>query len=266
MQGYLYAARLAIAEIASLLKKDDLSEKLHAQAAKLKRDFKRDFWMPEHEFPALALDGEGRQVKVISSNAGHCIWAGILDGEMAQRVADRLLTPDMDSGWGLRTLSTQTSYYNPMSYHNGSVWPHDNAIILEGFRKIGRIRDAHYLLSAMTAVAQHQRDFRLPELVCGFERTNWGSPIDYPVSCSPQAWAAGSIFQMLSACVNFIPDAHKKCLRIEEPCLPEWLEKVTFHNLKVGNAELDIAFSAINGNTSCQILRKNGDLKVIIEN
>lgn len=266
VQAYLYSARLAIAEIATHLKKHELAERLHAQAAKLKRDFKRDFWMPEHEFPALALDGEGNQVQVFSSNAGHCIWAGILDGEMAQRVADRMLAPDMDSGWGLRTLSKQASYYNPMSYHNGSVWPHDNAIILEGFRKIGRIRDAHYLLSAMAAVAQHQRDFRLPELVCGFDRTNWGSPIDYPVSCSPQAWAAGSIFQMLSACVNFLPDAHRKILRIEEPCLPEWLEKVTFHNLKVGDAELDIAFNAVNGHTSCQILRKNGDLKVIVEN
>ncbi len=266
VQGYLYAARLAVGEIASSLNKNELAERLNAQAAKLKRDFKRDFWMPELEFPALALDGEGKQVKVISSNAGHCIWTGILDGEMAQRVADRMLAPDMDSGFGLRTLSKQACYYNPMSYHNGSVWPHDNAIILEGFRKIGRIRDAHYLLSAMAAVAQHQRDFRLPELVCGFDRTNWGCPIDYPVSCSPQAWAAGSIFQMLSACVNFIPDAHHRILRIAEPCLPEWLEKVTFHNLKVGAAELDIAFSAANGVTSCQILRKSGDLKVIIEN
>ncbi len=265
VQGYLYAARLAIAEIASSLKKHELAERLHAQSAILKRDFKRDFWMPEHEFPALALDYDAKQVKVFSSNAGHCIWTGILDGEMAQRTADRMLAPDMDSGWGLRTLSKQASYYNPMSYHNGSVWPHDNAIILEGFRKIGRIRDAHYLLSAMAAVAQHQKDFRLPELVCGFERTNWGSPIDYPVSCSPQAWAAGSIFQMLSACVNFMPDAHRKILRIEEPCLPEWLEKVTFHNLKVGDAQLDIAFSVSNGHTSCQILRKNGDLKVIVE-
>lgn len=265
-QAYLYAARVAMADIALLLKKGDIAEKLQAQAAKLKRDFKRDFWMVEEEFPALALDGEGKQVKVFSSNAGHCIWAGIIDGEMAQRVADRMLSPDMDSGWGLRTLSSQTTYFNPMSYHNGSVWPHDNAIILEGFRKIGRIRDAHYLLSAMAAVAQHQKDFRLPELVCGFERTNWGSPIDYPVSCSPQAWAAGSIFQMLTACVNFQPDASRKILRVEEPCLPDWLEKLTFHNLKVGNAEVDICFSAANGHTSCQILRKSGDLKVIIEN
>jgi glycogen debranching enzyme len=211
------------------------------------------------------LDGDGNQVPAISSNAGHCLWTGIVDGDNAAAVADRLLAKEIDSGWGLRTLSADSSYYNPISYHNGSVWPHDNAIIIEGLRKIGRIQDGHKIISDMVAVAQNQPEFRLPELVCGFERTDWSKPINYPVSCSPQAWAAGSIFQVLSACINFQPDAKNKILRIVDPCLPDWLGTVTIRHLRVGQAELDIAFESINGNTFCQILRKSGPLRVIIE-
>jgi glycogen debranching enzyme len=264
-QGYLYAAREAMSQVARILNHNALAEKLQLQASEFKKSFNRDFWMVPEEFPALALDGDGRQVKVISSNAGHCIWSGILDEPRANRVTDRLLYQDIDSGWGLRTLSSEASFYNPMSYHNGSVWPHDNAIILEGLRKIGRIRDAHKLMWSMMSVAQHQQDFRLPELFCGFERTDWSRPIDYPVSCSPQSWSAGSIFQMLTACVNLQPDAINKTLRILDPSLPDWLEGLTIRNLKVGQAEVDISFNAANGHTYCQILKKVGDLRVIIE-
>jgi glycogen debranching enzyme len=264
-QGYLYAARIAIASIASMLGSSEIAANLRLKAHSLKTKFVNDFWMPDEEFLALALDFEGKQVKAISSNAGHCIWSGILDGDKAMKVVDRLLAQDMDTGWGLRTLSSGASFYSPMSYHNGSVWPHDNAIIMEGMRNIGRIRDAHQLMGSMVEVAQHQQDFRLPELFCGFERSDWSKPIDYPVSCSPQAWSAGSIFQMISACLNFQPDAANNVLRIIEPCLPDWMEQVTVRNLKVGKSSLDIVFNIANGQTFCQILRKTGDLKVIIE-
>ncbi len=264
-QGYVYAARIAMSNVAGILNHNTLADKLQLQAMEFKKCFNQDFWMEPEEFPALAIDGDGRQVKVISSNAGHCVWSGIIDGQRANRVTDRLLCQDVDSGWGLRTLSSDASFYNPMSYHNGSVWPHDNAIILEGLRKIGRIRDAHRLMWSMISVAQHQQDFRLPELFCGFERTDWSRPIDYPVSCSPQSWSAGSIFQMLTACVNFQPDAIKKTLRILDPSLPDWLQSLTIRNLKVGEAEIDIAFNAADGHTYCQILKKIGNLRVIIE-
>lgn len=264
-QGYLYAALLAIAGIAAMLGYSDVSSYLKLKAQCLKSTFVDDFWMPDEDFLALALDFEGKQVKAITSNAGHCVWSGILDGERAHKVVNRLLSDDMDTGWGLRTLSSVASNYNPMSYHNGSVWPHDNAIIMEGMRKIGRIQDAHQLMASMVAVAQHQQDFRLPELFCGFERSDWSKPIDYPVSCSPQAWSAGSIFQMIGACLNFQPDAANRVLRIVEPCLPDWMEQVTIRNLKVGKCSLDIVFNIANGQTFCQILKKTGDLKVIIE-
>ena len=264
-QAYLYAARVAIAPIADQFKEHELAEKLRTQSAILKKAFMRDFWMMPEQFPALALDGKGDQVKVVSSNAGHCLWAGIVDGDSANLVADKLLSKEIDTGWGLRTLSTQAAMYNPISYHNGSVWPHDNAIIMEGLRRVGRIEDAHKILEGMVAVAQNEPDFRLPELVCGFERTDWGRPIDYPVSCSPQAWAAGSVFQMLTACLNFQPDARNKILRIVDPCLPDWLEKLTVKGLRVGASELDISFETLNGNTFCQILKKTGQLRVIIE-
>jgi glycogen debranching enzyme len=264
-QGYVYAAQIAIADVAQLLGHPEMAACLRVKAADLKTRFLQDFWMEAAQFPALAIDGDGNQVKAVSSNAGHCLWSGILDGDKANLVADRLLNRELDSGWGLRTLSSKASYYNPISYHNGSVWPHDNAIIIEGLRKIGRIQDGHKIMNDMIAVAQNQQDFRLPELVCGFERTDWSKPINYPVSCSPQAWAAGSIFQTLTACINFQPDAKNKILRIVDPCLPANLGSVIIRQLKVGQAEVDIAFQTVNGNTFCQILRKSGQLRVIIE-
>ncbi|MBS1997819.1 MAG: amylo-alpha-1,6-glucosidase [Cyanobacteria bacterium SZAS LIN-2] len=264
-QGYLYASLLAIANIGDMLGHSQIGAYLRLKAKTLKVNFINDFWLPAEQFLALALDFEGRQVKAIASNAGHCIWTGILDGAKAEKVVDRLLSEDMDTGWGLRTLSSTALTYSPMSYHNGSVWPHDNAIIMDGMRKIGRIRDAHQLMSSLIDVAQHQQDFRLPELFCGFERSDWSRPIDYPVSCSPQAWSAGSIFQMIGSCLNFQPDATKNVLRIIDPSLPPWMEQVTVRNLKVGKSSLDIAFNVANGQTFCQILRKAGDLRVIIE-
>ncbi len=264
-QGYLYAAQLSIAKVAELLDTPALATALQEKSAKLKARFISEFWMPTENFPALALDGDSQQVRSISSNAGHCIWTGILDGEKAHLTADRLLKQEMNSGWGIRTLSTQSANYNPISYHNGSVWPHDNAILLEGLRNIGRIKEGHKIMRSLLSVSQHQQDFRLPELFCGFERTDWNKPVDYPTACSPQAWSAGTIFQMLSACINFQADAKNKTLKIVEPCLPDWLGGLTIRNLKIGQSELDIAFEAANENTYCKILRKAGRLRVIIE-
>jgi glycogen debranching enzyme len=265
VQAYLYAAWLETARIARLMKNDALAAELEEKAAQLKKRFYRDFWEESERYIALALDADGNPCSVISSNPGHCLFTGILDDDEAQLVADRLMSADMNCGWGVRTLSKATIAFNPMSYHNGSVWPHDNAIIAEGLRKIGRAKDAHRIMQSMVDVAQFEPDFRLPELFCGFERDGSMRPIGYPVSCSPQAWAAGASMQLLKSCLNLQPDACNGILRIVEPDLPSWLGRVTLRGLRVGSAVLDLGFVSHDGISSCQVLHKSGRIRVTIE-
>lgn len=264
-QAYLYASRREVAKIAELIGHKTTAKRLRGQAAELKMMFQKDFWMESEDYLALALDGEGNQVQVISSNPGHCLSMGILDDEKAQAVADRLMSSDLKTGWGIRTLSASSVAFNPISYHNGSVWPHDNAIIADGMRKIGRTADLHKIMQGLFEVAQQEPDFRLPELFCGFDRMESTRPIDYPVSCSPQAWSAGSMFQMIKACVNFQLETFDSKIRIVEPSFPDWLERVVIRNIKIGKASIDLSFRSGNGQTSCQLLRKDGNLKVIVE-
>ncbi len=265
VQGYIYIAWMETARIADLLGYYGLARKLRIAAADLKNRFERDFWIDSERFVALALDADGKPGNVISSNPGHLLFTGILDDDKAHAVADRIMGPELFCGWGVRTLSKSTVAYNPMSYHNGSVWPHDNAIIAEGLRKMGRVREAQQLMLSMIEVAQFEPDFRLPELFCGFERDGAFRPIDYPVSCSPQAWAAGSLLQFLKACLNLQPDACNGVLRIVEPKLPEWLTRVQLRGLRVGQAMLDLNFSMYQSITSCQVLHKSGKVRVTIE-
>jgi glycogen debranching enzyme len=264
-QAYTYAAWNSVARVALVLGYRQMSQELTEAAAKLKERFIADFWMASENYLALALDADGRQANVISSNPGHCLFTGILDDEHANIVADRLMGDELRSDWGVRTLSRTTTAYNPMSYHNGSIWPHDNAIIAEGMRKIGRVHDAHKLMLGLLEAARFQPDFRLPELFCGFERNSADKPIDYPVSCSPQAWAAGAIFQLLKTCVNFEADACNNILRVVEPCLPGWMEKFTIQGLRVGSAVIGLSLSGQDGNSSCQVLNKSGRVRVVIE-
>lgn len=264
-QGYLYAAHNQLALLAEALNDNQFAEHLKKFALDLKKRFLHDFWIEGERYVALALDGSGSQVQVVSSNPGHLLYTGILENEKAQMVADRLMSEDLHSGWGIRTLARSAIAYNPMSYHNGSVWPHDNAIIAEGMRKIGRLADAHKILHSVLSVAQRKQDFRLPELFCGFPRAGSEDPIDYPVSCLPQAWAAGSLFQLLKACINFQPDLLSNKLRIIDPALPDWMKKLMVSGLRAGSSTLDLLFKDVNGTSSCQILRKNGPVRVIIE-
>jgi glycogen debranching enzyme len=265
-QAYLYAARIELSHLATVLGHGPLAQRLLDQAESLKKAFIRDFWMADENFVALALDANFKQVGVMSSNPGHCLFTGILDDDKANAVADRLLSKELLTDWGIRTLSSSTVAFNPMSYHNGSIWPHDNAIIAEGFRKLGRVADVHKIMKSLFDMAQHEPDFRLPELVCGFDRDGADTPINYPVSCSPQAWAAGSMFQIVKACINLQPDAYNNRVRIVEPSLPDWLENLTIRGLRVGNASFDLSLAARSGTTFCQLLRKSGNLRVIVEN
>lgn len=264
-QGYLYSARVEVSRLAELLGHKTFAKRLQAQAEELKKMFQQDFWIESQNYVALALDAHGKKVESIASNPGHLLCTGILDEEKANLVADRLMTDELHTGWGIRTLSSFSVSYNPISYHNGSIWPHDNAMIADGFRKIGRKDDAHQLMKELFDVAKNQQHYRLPELLCGFVRQEATAPISYPVSCSPQAWAAGSIFQLLKTSINMKPDACNRRIRIIEPTLPEWLETVTLKGLRIGEATLDLNLSGNKDSTFCRITRKSGNLRVIIE-
>lgn len=263
VQSYTYAARMEVARIAEYLNQKQMAKEQRDKARQLKTSFQKDFWMPKDNYLAIALDRNGKQIGAISSNPGHCLSSGILDERKASAVADRLMQPDLHTGWGIRTLASSSVRYNPISYHNGSIWPHDNALIAEGLRKIGRVDAVITLMKEMFEVAQSQADFRLPELYCGFKRKNGSSPISYPVSCSPQAWAAGSMFSLLHLCLNLQADAMNKKLNIIEPVLPDWLENVTIKGLCVGQARVDLSIS---GQMSfCRVLAKTGNVKIVVE-
>jgi len=265
VQAYVYAAKIRLSEIARLKKRLDLADRWQEEAKDLKRRFNKDFWMEEQDFCALALDGDGNPVDSISSNPGHCLNLGILSPEKAYSVAERLRAPDMFNGWGIRTLSSLSPAYNPMGYHVGSVWPHDNSMIALGLRSLGLIDQALELSQGLFDMTLQQPYLRPPELFCGYERTPDNAPVKYPVACSPQAWATGSIFQLLQMMVNLVPDARNNCLRIIDPALPASINSLSLHNLRVGPTLLDLEFERSGTTTACRVAKKRGNLRVVIE-
>jgi glycogen debranching enzyme len=265
VQAYVYAAKIRLSEIARMKKRLDLADHWQDQAKDLKRRFNKDFWVDDEDFLALALDGEGKPVDSISSNPGHCLNLGILLPEKAYSVAERLRAPDMFNGWGIRTLSSLSPAYNPMGYHVGSVWPHDNSLIALGLRSLGLIDQALELSQGLIDMTLQQPYLRPPELFCGYERTSDNAPVKYPVACSPQAWATGSIFQLLQMMVNLVPDARNNCLRIIDPALPASINRLSLHNLRVGPTLLDLEFERSGTTTACRVAKKRGNLRVVIE-
>ncbi|MBD2604488.1 amylo-alpha-1,6-glucosidase [Scytonema hofmannii FACHB-248] len=265
VQAYVYAAKMRLAEIARMKKRLDLADRWQEEARSLKVRFNRDFWMEDEDFCALALDGDGKHVDSITSNPGHCLLLGIFTPEKAYSVAERLRAPDMFNGWGIRTLSSLSPAYNPMGYHIGSVWPHDNALIAMGLRSLGLIDQALELYQGLIDMTSQQPYHRPPELLCGYERNGDNAPVQYPVACTPQAWATGSIFQLLQMMVNLVPDAQNNCLRIIDPALPESINRLSFHNLRVGGTVLDLEFERSGNTTACRVAKKRGNLRVVIE-
>lgn len=265
VQGYVYAAKIRLAQIARMKKRIDLAERWEDEARELKLRFNRDFWMEDQDYCALALDGEGKPVDSITSNPGHCLNLGIFTPEKAYSVAERLRAPDMFNGWGIRTLSSLSPAYNPMGYHIGSVWPHDNAMIAIGLRSLGLIDQALELADGILDMTKCQPYQRPPELFCGFERTDGEEPVQYPVACTPQAWATGSVFQLLQMMVNLVPDAPSNTLRIIDPALSPSINYLSLQNLRVGPTLLDLEFERSNGSTACRVSKKRGNLRVIIE-
>jgi glycogen debranching enzyme len=265
VQAYTYAAKMRLAEIAKMKKRLDLADRWLEDARNLKTRFNRDFWMEDQDFCALALDGDGKPVESITSNPGHCLHLGIFSPEKAYSVAERLRAPDMFNGWGIRTLSSLSPAYNPMGYHIGSVWPHDNSLIAMGLRSLGLVDQALELFQGLFDMTSQQPYHRPPELFCGYERSGDRAPVQYPVACTPQAWATGSVFQLLQMVVNLVPDAPNNCLRIIDPALPESINRLSLHNLRVGPTILDLEFERSGSTTACRVAKKRGNLRVVIE-
>ncbi|MGL5926241.1 amylo-alpha-1,6-glucosidase, partial [Chroococcidiopsis sp.] len=263
VQAYVYAAKVRLAEIARLKQRFDLAEKWQDEARELKVRFNRDFWLSDQDFCALALDGEGKPVDSITSNPGHCLHLGIFTPEKAYSVAERLRAPDMFNGWGIRTLSSLSPAYNPMGYHLGSVWPHDNSLIVLGLRSLGLVDQALDVFQGLFDMTLQQPYQRPPELFCGYERNGDRAPVQYPVACSPQAWATGTIFQLLQTIINLVPDAPNNCLRIIDPALPDSINRLSIHNLRVGPTLLDLEFERAGNTTACRVVKKRGNLRVV---
>jgi glycogen debranching enzyme len=262
VQGYVYMAKLTIADVYDGLGAPDVAARLRDQARALSERFNEAFWNAEEGTFALALDGRKRQVASVTSNPGHCLYCGIVDPSRASAVAERLMAPDMFCGWGLRTLSSQCPAFNPMSYHNGSVWPHDNAIIASGLKRYGHDDAVMRIATALFEVSCGARDFRLPELYCGFDRSERASVVAYPVACIPQAWAAAAPLLLLQTMLGVSADAPARALRIERPALPDWLGRVRLDGLRVGDASVTLAFDRHGPGTGFVLLGQRGTLNV----
>lgn len=235
VQAYVYAAYKGLARIEKALGRRRQASNFQRKAQALQAKFRQDFYLRRERFLALGLDGNKQPITTVASNAGHALWAGILDQERADRVAHRLFRGDLFSGWGIRTLSTNSPRYNPVGYHLGTIWPHDNSIIAMGLKRYGHVEDLVKLATALFEAACSFPYFRLPELFCGHQRLEHGPPVPYPIACRPQAWAAGSLPYMLQAMLGLLADAPNKRLFLVRPHLPPWLESVLFENLRVGN-------------------------------
>jgi glycogen debranching enzyme len=255
VQGYVYDAKVRIARLARRRGEADLADRLEGEASALRRRFADHFRLPDGTI-AMALDGAKRAVDSIGSNAGHALWTGIVEPEHAGAAADALGSSAMVSGWGLRTYAADQPGYNPIGYHT--------AIAAAGLRRYGFDDAADTLSSGMLAAAQHFPAFRLPELFCGFDRASTGSPIAYPVACSPQAWAAGASLMLIRTMLGLKADASQRRLTLDRPLLPAGLTKVVVRGLRVGDASCDLLLHRWRGLTSAEVLRKDAQLEVVV--
>jgi len=263
VQGYVYDAKRRIGRVARALGHEDIAEQLEHEAVQLKERYNRDFWMNENNTYAVGLDANKEQIKSVTSNPGHGLWSGIVENAKAQRLARRLCAPDMLSGWGVRTLSAMNPGYDPIGYHTGSIWPHDNSIIAHGLMLYGFIDESNRVINEL-ALAGAFFDYRYPELFCGYARDDVPVPVEYPVACRPQAWATGAPLLMMRSYAGMTADVPNKTLSIVRPSLPAWLERAEVIGMRVGSARVDLLFVQSGGTTGVQVMRKDGDLDVIV--
>ncbi|MBO1021017.1 amylo-alpha-1,6-glucosidase [Methylobacterium sp. SD274] len=264
VQGYVYAAKNGMAKLATLLGHDEFAARLGDEARLLRENFDRAFWCEEIGTYALALDGAKKQCAVRSSNAGHALFTGIALPERAASVAANLLSKDGFNGWGVRTIARGEARYNPMSYHNGSIWPHDNAMVAMGLARYDLKPEASRIFQGMFDTALYQDQKRLPELFCGFMRRNQRGPVSYPVACSPQAWAAAAPFAFLSACIGLEIQHDRNRIRLRNPTLPDFLEGVSIFNLKLGESRIDLRVQRYGSDVTVNVLRRVGDAQVSV--
>jgi glycogen debranching enzyme len=263
VQGYVYAARLGAAQLAATLGHEERARELRLSAETLRERFDSAFWCEDLGTYALALDGRKRPCRVRSSNAGHCLFAGIALPSRAQTVADTLLSPAMFSGWGVRTLASDEQRYNPMSYHNGSVWPHDNALIAEGLSRYGFNEHATRVLAGLFDASLFVDLHRLPELFCGFARRPGEGPTLYPVACAPQAWAAAAPFMLLRAVLGLSVQATEGRVAFLHPALPPFLEKVSISNLRAGASSVDLTLHRYPEDVAINVAARRGKLSIV---
>ncbi len=264
VQAYTYAAKRAAAMLAGEFGENDYALKLNLEADSLQQRFEEAFWCEEIGMYALALDGKKQQCKVRSSNAGQTLFCKIGSPDHASRVCDQLMTQQLFSGWGIRTIGSGELRYNPMSYHNGSIWPHDNALIGLGLSLYGFQDAVASILNALYEASLHVDLHRLPELFCGFhKRTDSSGPTLYPVACAPQAWAAGAPYLLLQASLGLTVKALERQVCFANPILPPNIDEVRIENLGVPNAECDVVVHRHPGGVDVDVLRKHGEIEVI---
>ncbi|MDB5562512.1 MAG: amylo-alpha,6-glucosidase [Hyphomicrobiales bacterium] len=266
VQAYVYAAWRSAGRMAAELGDTDRANELNRRADALRRQFDEKFFDEELGTYVLALDGEKRPCRIRTSNAGHALFAGIAYPERASAVVATLMSPTSFSGWGVRTLASTEARYNPMSYHNGSVWPHDNAMIASGFARYGFRRQAARIFEGLFAAAVHIDLRRLPELFCGFPRKGGQSPTSYPVACSPQAWAAAAPLSLVRSCLGITFDTEALQITFDHPVLPDFLNEVVLQHLAVGGGRMDVAVRRANIDVAVHILARRGQVRVLTKN
>jgi glycogen debranching enzyme len=263
VQSYVYAARLGMATIAAALGHRPIAEAQRQKASELRSKFDDAFWCEDLSTFALALDGDKRPCRVRTSNAGHTLFSGLALPPRVRPLVNEFLSARLFSGWGVRTLASDEERYNPMSYHNGSIWPHDNSLIAYGALNAREKQLPLRILAGMLDLSMHLELHRLPELICGFARRAGEAPTLYPVACSPQAWAAGACFLLLQSCLGLTIRARDSRIYLRHTALPEALRRVELRNLRVGDASIDLAFERHAHTVGIDILRRTGELEVV---
>lgn len=264
VQGYAYAARMGAADLAEVLGQRDVALTQRLVAEQLRAKFNTDFWLEHRSTFALALDGQKRPVDALASNAGHCLWSGIADQDRAAAVVRQLMSEECFSGWGIRTMGNLEGGYNPIGYHTGSVWPHDTAMIADGFVRYGYHREAQQLVESLFAAAEHFELFRLPELFGGYARADFGFPVEYPTACSPQAWSAGAVPLLLTTMLGLRADVQRRRITIH-PMLPSLSDPITYlrvSGIRIGDEELDVEVRNVNGETRTSLRKVPRGFKV----
>lgn len=262
VQAYVFMAKKLAGRVARRIGQATRGAELDMQAKELAVRFDKAFWCPEIGTYAIALDARKQQCKVRTSNAGQVLFTGIAPRERVLAVAASLMRPSFFSGWGIRTVSKEEWRYNPMSYHNGSIWPHDNALIALGFARFGLQGPIERIFTGLFEAATYMDDYRMPELFCGFQRGRGRGPTLYPVACSPQAWAAATPFALLQASLGLWFDPAQNQIKLINPRLPSFLDEVVLRNLRLGNSSLDLAISRRGDEVALQVLRRKGEIAV----